>query len=64
MTDSMFTAGQRVYHRQLQRYGTYVTADDLDRDTSHVDFDDPHGEDVLRITTAQLVAADDAEAGR
>lgn len=57
MTEPTFTEGQRVYHRQLRMYGTYV-ARSWDRDTSHVDFDD--GEE-RRITTAHLVAADEVE---
>jgi hypothetical protein len=62
MTDHQFTEGQRVYHRQLAKYGTYAGLDD--HETSFVDFgDDPElADDVLRVTTAQLVPADEVTA--
>lgn len=56
--DTEFTEGQRVYHRQLKWYGTYAYRDDLDRATSFVEFDNGEGR---RITTAQLIAADEIE---
>ena len=63
MTDHEFTAGERVYHRQLKRSGTYLGRDDLDRATSHVAFDDdPDGFESRRITTAQLVPAEEVDA--
>lgn len=63
MTDYEFTEGQRVYHRHLKLYGTYVARDDLDRTTSHVEFDDdPDYDDSRRITTAQLVPAEEVDA--
>jgi hypothetical protein len=52
-----FTAGQRVYHRGRKQFGIYVQQD-LHRDESLVDFG---GDDVCRITTAQLVPADEVE---
>lgn len=62
MPEHTFTEGQRVYHRQLKRFGTFVMRDDLDRASSHVEFDDdPDGLDSRRITTAQLVLAGEAE---
>jgi hypothetical protein len=64
MTDLQFTVGQRVFHRQLGRYGTYAGRDDLDRASSYVDFgDDPDlCDDILRVTTAQLVPTDEVTA--
>jgi hypothetical protein len=59
-----FTKDQRVYHRQLKRYGTYVE-DSWTSGESIVDFDDPDypdDEDCLRITTAQLVPAEEVDA--
>ncbi len=56
-----FKPDQRVFHRQLKRYGTYLAADDLDRASSHVNFDAPDGEDVLRVTTSRLIPAEQAE---
>jgi len=58
MSDPTFAEGQRVYHRQFKWYGAYAGRDDLDRATSHVEFD--NGEE-RRVTTAQLVAADEIE---
>ena len=52
-----FSAGQRVYHRQLRQFGTYVQ-DDWHREDAIVDFGD---DDVRRITKAQLVPAEEAE---
>lgn len=61
MTTPTFTEGQRVYHRQLKRYGTFVEHS-WDSGTSHVAFDDdPDGFEDRRITTAQLVPADEVE---
>lgn len=63
MTDHQFTEGQRVYHRQLKRYGTFIEKSWTSGE-SIVDFDDPDypdSEDCLRITTAQLVSADEAD---
>lgn len=51
-----FTAGQPVYHRQRRQFGTYVQQD-WHRDESIVDFD---GDEGCRVTTAQLVPADEA----
>jgi hypothetical protein len=63
MTDHQFTANDRVYHRQLKRYGIYLMRDDLGKTTSHVEFDDdPDGFESRRITTAQLVPADEVTA--
>ncbi|GAA0493774.1 hypothetical protein Ade02nite_21160 [Paractinoplanes deccanensis] len=62
MPEPTFTKGQRVYHRQLKRFGTYVEKSWTSGE-SIVDFDtDDDYEDCLRITTAQLVPAE--EAGR
>lgn len=58
MTTATFTAGQRVFHRQLKWYGTYVYRDYLDQATSFVEFDNGEGR---RITTAQLEPADEVE---
>lgn len=58
MPEATFTAGQRVYHRQLKWYGTYAYRDDLDQASSFVEFDNGEGR---RITTAQLVPADEIE---
>ncbi len=64
MTDPVFTPGQRVYHHQLKRYGTFIEPSWTSGE-SIVDFDDPNDpdyEDCLRITTAQPVAADEVNA--
>lgn len=53
-----FEPGQRVYHRQRQQFGIYVQQDWVASE-SIVDFGDEDGE--LRITTAQLVPADEVE---
>jgi hypothetical protein len=55
--DTAFASGQRVYHRQRHQYGTYVEPSWTSGE-SIVDFGD---DDVLRITTAQLVPADQVE---
>lgn len=62
MTDRQFTEGDRVYHRQVGKYGTY--AGQVGHDTSDVDFGyDPElADDVLCVTTAQLVPADEVNA--
>jgi hypothetical protein len=59
-----FTASQRLFHRQLRRFGAFVAYDDLDTSTSHVEFEDADdlADDTLRVTTAQLVPADQVEA--
>lgn len=57
MTTPTFTAGERVYHRGRRQFGTYVRQD-LHRDESLVDFPD---DDRSRISTAQLVPADEVE---
>lgn len=57
MDEPTFTEGQRVYHRQRRQYGTYVEPSWTSGE-SIVDFGD---DDVLRITTAQLVPADEIE---
>ncbi len=64
MTDHQFTEGQRVYHRQRRQIGIYVKQDWI-KSESIVDF--PEGEDYsadegCRVTTAQLVPADEANA--
>ena len=59
MPEPTFTEGQRVYHRQLKWHGTYLCRDDLDRSTSHVEFDNGEGR---RITTAQLMPAEEVDA--
>jgi len=64
MPEPAFTEGQRVFHRQLKRYGTFIEPSWTSGE-SIVDFDDPNDpnyEDCLRITTAQLVAADEVDA--
>jgi hypothetical protein len=53
-----FSPGQHIFHRQLEWYGTYAYRDDLDRASSFDEFDNDEGR---RITTAQLVAADEIE---
>jgi hypothetical protein len=58
VTDHQFTEGDRVYHRQLKMFGTYLTRDDLDQVTSHVEFDN----DIRRVTTAQLVPVAEVDA--
>jgi hypothetical protein len=55
MPGPTFTEGQRVYHRQRKQFGTYVQPD-WHRDESIVDFPD---DDYCRVTTAQLVPADE-----
>jgi hypothetical protein len=63
MSEPTFTEGQRVYHRQLKRLGTFLEPS-WTTGESIVDFDvpgEPFYEDALRITTAQLVAADEVE---
>ncbi len=62
MTDHQFTEGDRVYHRQLGMHGTYLTRDDLDSTTSHVEFDQDPDYDSRRVTTAQLVPASEVTA--
>jgi hypothetical protein len=57
MPDPTFTEGQRVYHRQRRQFGTYIQQD-WHRDESIVAFPD---DDYCRVTTAQLVPADEAE---
>jgi hypothetical protein len=57
MPEPTFTEGQRVYHRQRRQYGTYVKPD-WHSDESIVDFPD---DDYCRVTTAQLIAADEIE---
>nr|WP_221374534.1 hypothetical protein [Actinoplanes polyasparticus] len=60
-TEQTFTPGDRVYHRQLKRYGTFIEPSWTSGE-SIVDFDvpdEPGYEDCLRITTAQPVAADE-----
>lgn len=58
MITPTFTEGQRVYHRQRQQFGTYVQQDWVSTE-SIVDFGDEDGQ--LRVTTAQLVPADEVE---
>lgn len=63
MSDPTFTAGQRVYHRQRKQFGTFLKPS-WTTGESLVDFDDPADPDfadALRVTTAQLVAADEIE---
>lgn len=61
-----FTPGQRVYHRQLRKSGRYVE-DAWTSGESIVAFPMdsvpglPDEDEELRITTAQLVAADEVE---
>ena len=56
--DTGFVPGQRVYHRQLDQFGTYERVDFFLPETSFVEFDD--GQE-RKVTTAQLVAADEVE---
>jgi hypothetical protein len=58
MTTPTFTAGQRVYHRQRREYGIYVQQDWVATE-SIVNFNED--DDWCRVTTAQLVAADQVE---
>lgn len=57
MSDPTFVEGQRVYHRGRKQFGVYVKQDWI-RTESIVDFPD---DDRSRITTAQLVPADEIE---
>lgn len=67
MTDHQFTAGQRVWHPGCRQFGTYVRAD-LHADESIVAFPRDHvpgwpdEDEHCRITTAQLVPADEVPA--
>ncbi len=63
MSDPSFAPGQRVYHRQLKRFGTFIEPSWTSGE-SIVDFRawESDDEDCLRITTAQLVAADEVNA--
>jgi hypothetical protein len=56
MSDPTFTEGQRVRHRNLDKTGAYRGRDDLDRATSHVEFDDG---DELRVSTSSLEPLDE-----
>ncbi len=63
MSEHTFTEGQKVYHRNLQCFGTFLHHDDLDRSSSHVEFDDdPDDFETRRITTTSLVPVEQAEA--
>lgn len=57
MSDPAFTEGQRVFHRGRKQFGIYVKQD-WHSDESVVVFPD---DDCCRVTTAQLVAADEIE---
>lgn len=65
MTDPTFTEGQRVYHRGLLQSATYLRPDLHHAEKSVVDFNegcDRQGRvDIRRVTTAQLVPADEVE---
>lgn len=62
MTDPTFTEGQRVYHRQRKQLSTYVRQVP-GSDESVITFDelDDPRRATFRVTTAQLVAADEIE---
>lgn len=64
--DATFRPGQRVYHRQLKKFGRYIE-DSWTSGESIVAFPMdpvpglPDEDEELRVTTAQLVAADEVE---
>lgn len=66
MRESTFTAGQRVYHRQLKQFGRFVEPSWTSGESivafprEHVP-GFPDEDEELRVTTAQLVAADEIE---
>lgn len=50
-----FKKGDRVYHRNLQKKGTFVEYDWTGKDECHVDFDTDDGfDDCRHVTTSQL----------
>ncbi|MEU4558386.1 hypothetical protein AB0F72_08350 [Actinoplanes sp. NPDC023936] len=62
MTDRQFTEGQRVWHRQRKQFATYL-GPSWTTGESYVDFGHPDGHgDECRVTTAQLVPADEVDA--
>ena len=58
MTDRQFTEGQRVWHHQRREHGLYIKQD-IHSDESIVDFP---SDDYCRVTTAQLVPAEQVTA--
>jgi hypothetical protein len=66
MSEPTFTAGQRVFHNQRKQFGVYVE-DSWTSGESIVAFPRdpvpglPDEDEELRVTTAQLVAADEVE---
>ncbi len=67
MTDHQFREGQRVWHRQRREYGIYIKQDWI-KSESIVAFPRGHvagfpaEDEECRVTTAQLVPADEADA--
>lgn len=66
MSEPTFTAGQRVYHRGRRQYGRFVEPSWMSGE-SIVAFPRDHipglpdEDEECRVTTAQLVAADEIE---
>lgn len=67
MTDRQFTEGQRVWHRQRRQFGTFIKPSWTSGE-SIVAFPGEHvpgfpdEDDECRVTTAQLVPADEVNA--
>lgn len=54
----MFKMYDRVYHKNLKRYGVFESYDNLDTDTCYVIFGEKDGyEDSRRVSINQLVSA-------
>lgn len=54
-----FIKGDRVYHKNLERYGEFIEYDWTGKNECHVQFDTDDGyEDVLHVTTNQLELVD------
>lgn len=53
--DNRFNVGDRVYHKNLKKYGTFEGYDKLDTDTCYVNFDTDDGyEDERRVSINQI----------
>lgn len=57
-----FKKGDRVYHHNLQKKGTFIEYDWTGKDECHVDFDTDDGfEDCRHVTTSQLFLLKEGE---
>lgn len=57
-----FKKGDRVYHRNLQKKGTFIEYDWIGKSECHVNFDTDDGfEDCRHVTTGQLSLLNEGE---